>query len=253
MKKQRLFSAIVLAAGKGKRMNSKTVNKVVLPLQNKPMISYTIDLLESLNIKEIIVVIGFAKESVVKILKGRVFFAEQKKSLGTAHAVLCGLKKISASISDVIILNGDDSAFYKKAVIETLIQKHKSTNAAITLMTIKINNPFSLGRIIRDENGQLIKIVEEKDATGDQKNINEVNPGCYIFSVSFLRKYIKYIQKNPITGEYYINNLIDLAVLNKERIEAVLLDNIIWRGINTKEELQEAEKLLMSQSISYGK
>lgn len=253
MKMQRLFGAIVLAAGKGKRMNSKTVNKVVLPLQNKPMISYTIDLLESLGIKDIIVVIGFAKESIVNILKGRVFFAEQKKRLGTAHAVLCGLKKIPLDISDVIILNGDDSAFYKKEVIEMLIQKHKSTKAVITLMTIKVKNSFSLGRIIRDENGRLVKIVEEKDTTENQKNINEVNPGCYIFSVSFLKKYIKYIKKNPISGEYYINNLIDLAVLNKERTEAVLVDNITWRGVNTKEELFEAEKLFMSQGVSYEK
>lgn len=244
MGNKKVLGAIVLAAGKGRRMNSKTMNKVVLLLQNKPMVVYAIDLLESIGIKDIIVVVGFAKESVINVLKSRVKYAEQQKILGTGHALACALKKIPPYITDIIVLNGDDSAFHKKEALEKLIEKHNLANASISFMTIKVKDPHSLGRIIRDENGIIIKIVEEKDATEDQKKINEVHPGCYIFSTAFLKKYIKKIKKNPISGEYYINDLMDLAVAHGEKIETVLVDNAKWRGINTEEELKSAEKLV---------
>src|ERR1035437_2737682 len=178
MEKKNL-GAIILAAGKGKRMNSKSVNKVALHLADKPMIAHTVSLLEKVGIKEIVVVIGFAKKSVIDALGNKVIFAEQRKRLGTGHAALCGLRKLPKNVDDVLIINGDDSAFYPQSLIKNLIKTHTLSNAAITFLTIEKDNPFSLGRIVRNSSGQVVAIIEEKDATQTQRKIKEINPGCY--------------------------------------------------------------------------
>lgn len=238
------LGAIILAAGKGKRMNATDVNKVAMPLADKPMIVHTIELLETLGIKNIVAVVGFAKVSVMNILGQKVLFAEQRKRLGTAHAVLVGLKQIPKNIENIIVLNGDDSAFYKKNLIEKLIEKHTSSNARLTFLTIEKDNPFGLGRIVRDKDGKVIAIIEEKDATKTQKKIKEINPGCYIFNIEFLRKYLPRIKRSEVSGEYYLTRIIDIGIKNSEYIETLVAGNIPWRGINTRQELEEAEQLL---------
>lgn len=244
MEKKKL-GAIILAAGKGKRMNSKSVNKVALHLADKPMIAHTVSLLEKVGIKEIVVVIGFAKKSVINALGNKVIFAEQRKRLGTGHAALCGLRKLPKNVDDVLIINGDDSAFYPQSLIKNLIKTHTLSNAAITFLTIEKDNPFSLGRIVRNSSGQVLAIIEEKDATQTQRKIKEINPGCYILKVKFLRKYLKKIEKSKITGEYYLTSIIDLGIKNNEKMETLKGGSIAWRGVNTKDELQEAEKLFL--------
>ena len=239
------IAAIVLAAGKGKRMKSKEINKVVLPLGNKQMILHTMDLLDKINIKRKIVVVGFAKKSVIDLLGQRVVFAHQRKRLGTAHAVRVALKYLPKEARDVLILYGDDSAFYKKETIKSLIERHKEKDSSFTFLTIELDNPTGLGRVIRNEMGKVTGIVEEKDARKEQKRIKEINPACYIFRVEFLRKYLRKIKKSPITGEYYLTSLIDLAIKNKQNLEAVKGGKILWRGINTYEELKEAERLFL--------
>lgn len=239
------ISGIILAGGEGKRMNSKKINKVVFPLGNKQMILYSVDRLTELDINPIIVVVGFAKESVMKILDGKVKFVDQEKRLGTAHAVLCALKKVPKKIKSVLVLNGDDSAFYSKAIIEKLIKTHEQGKNSLSFLTIEIDNPFGLGRVIRDGSGKAVEIIEEKDATKAQRKIREVNPACYVFEVSFLKKYIRDVKKSPVTGEYYLTSLIDLAIKNKQNLEAVRGGKILWRGINTYEELKEAERLFL--------
>lgn len=239
------IGAIILAAGEGKRMKALKQNKVVFKLADKHMIVHTADLLDKLKIKVKIVVVGFAKKSVMDVLGSRVIYAIQKKSLGTAHAVICALKKLPKNISNVLVLQGDDSAFYKKETIEKLIGLHVVSKSILTFLTIEVNNPVGLGRVIRDDNGNVIGIAEEKDSTGEQKKIKEINPACYVFKTSFLKKYLKKVKKSPITGEYYLTSLIDLAIKNNEKMEAVKGGKILWRGINTPEELKEAERLFL--------
>lgn len=237
------IAAIILAAGEGERMNSKKTNKVVVILGNKQMILHVVDRLKELLISPIIVVVGFAKESVEKVLEGRVIFAEQSERLGTAHAVMCALKKLPQDIQTVLVLGGDDSAFYTEDVLKKLIEAHQKNNAALSFLTIAVDNPAGLGRVIRDGNGEVVEVVEEKDSIDEQREIKEINPGCYIFEVSFLRQYLEKVKKSPITGEYYLTSLIDIAIKNKEKLIAVPSGKIIWRGINTPQELKEAEKL----------
>jgi len=242
---------IILAAGKGKRMTTlnavrlKKINKVVLPLGDKPMIAYTIELLEKLKIKPIVVVVGFAKKSVMDVLERRVIFAHQRKRLGTAHAVLCALKYLPKDVTDVLVLNGDDSAFYKEKTIRELIEKHREKGFSFTFLTIDLDNPIGLGRVIRNGNGKVVEVVEEKDATLEQKHVREINPACYVFNVKFLHKYLTKVKKSKTTGEYYLTGLIDIAIKNNEKIETVKGDKLSWRGINTTEELKEAERLFL--------
>lgn len=212
------------------------------------MILYTTELLEKLQIKPIVVVVGFAKDSVMSVLGNRAIFVEQRKRLGTAHATQCGLKKLSSEISDVLVLNGDDSAFYTENLIEKLVKTHRSCGASLTFLTITLDDPLGLGRIIRGKNGEVLAIVEEKDATEAQKKIKEVNPACYLFKKNFLSKYLKKVKKSKITGEYYLVDLIGLAVNHKEKVEAVKMKKIPWRGVNTEEELKEARRLFYGQN-----
>jgi bifunctional UDP-N-acetylglucosamine pyrophosphorylase/glucosamine-1-phosphate N-acetyltransferase len=242
------LGAIILAAGRGKRMNSKTINKVAMQLADKPMIVHAINLLESLGIKQVVVVVGHAKKSVMDILGNKVIFAEQSKRLGTAHAVLCGLKKMPKNISDILVINGDDSAFYTKQTIEKLIDLHSTSDASITLLTIEKENPLGLGRIIRDTNGKISSVIEEKDATEVQRKIKEINPACYVFKVQFLDKYLSKVKKSEVTGEYYLTSLIGMGIVNKELIETYRGGNLSWRGVNTKDELAEAEKIFLDKS-----
>jgi bifunctional UDP-N-acetylglucosamine pyrophosphorylase/glucosamine-1-phosphate N-acetyltransferase len=236
--------AIILAAGRGKRMQSKSVNKVALSLADKPMILYTVDLLSKLKIKNIIVVVGFAKNSVTQILKRKVVFVEQKKRLGTAHAVSCAVLKVLPEIKNVLVLNGDDSAFYSEQIIKKLIKKHITTNSSFTFLTIEKKDPFGLGRVIRDRNGKVQAVIEEKDATGRQRGVKEVNPGCYVFNVSFLKKYLPKVKKSSITHEYYLTSLIDIGIKNNEKIDTLVTGEFVWQGINTKEELEKAQNLI---------
>ncbi len=253
MTEKRTISAIILAAGKGSRMKEE-VNKVTLPLNGKPLISYAVNLLRKMEIRPIIVVIGHAKESVRNALKDvDVIFVEQKEQLGTGHAVKSALDKIPPVSTDVIILYGDDSYLYKKEILNKIINKHMMGNAMLTFLTIKVEEPAGLGRIIRDSNGNVIDIIEEKDATQEQRKINEINPNCYIFRYEFLKKYIKKIRKNPITGEYYLPSIIKTARENNEKIQAIDGGFLSWKGVNTKEDLEEARNLVKSikHSLSY--
>lgn len=245
---KKALGAIILAAGQGKRMKTKSINKVVFPIAKKPMILHTVELLETLPISEIVVVVGFAKDSVIKALKSKsVVFVEQKKRLGTARAVLAGLEKLPLNKTDVLVLQGDDSALYTQEVINKLIHKHVATGSSMTFLTLVLDNPSGNGRVVRDEDNKVVAIVEEKDATGAIRKIKEVNPALYIFKVSFLNKFLKKIKKSDITGEYYLTSVIDIAIKNKEHIETLQEKTVPWRGINTPQDLQEAERLFASR------
>lgn len=242
------LASIILAAGKGARFNSTTVNKVALPLAGKPMIVHTVEFAKKLDAHPIIIVVGFAKESVIEALKGKhVMFAEQKEQLGTGHAVLTALLKLPPDVENVLVIQGDDAMFYNDEnipLVQKLIKKHMESNAAMTFLTIELDNPFGMGRIVRDEVGNVVRIMEQKEADEKQQGICEVNSGCYVFNVAFLKKYLPQVGKHRITGEYQLTDLIKLAADNREVVETIAAGAVPWRGVNTQDELQQAEVLL---------
>jgi len=241
------FGAIILAAGKGKRMRLKTQNKVTVIIAKKPMVQHIVDFMRKIQIQTIVIVVGFAKESVITLLKGQnIIFAEQRKRLGTGHALVCAIKKLPKYITDVFVVYGDDAVLYAEKnipVIKKLFEHHFMKGSAITFLTIEQENPFGLGRIVRDKEGRLVSIVEEKDATGQERKIREINPGCFVFSVPFLRKYLPKLKKSEATGEYYLTSLVDMAIMNSHIVETVQGGKLQWRGVNNKEELLQAEML----------
>lgn len=240
--------AIVLAAGKGTRLNSTTQNKVMRNIGHKPMIGRTVEILKKVGLKPIIIVVGFGKELIKKYLGGSVKYAVQEKQLGTAHAASCGLKALPKEINNVLVVYGDDSYCYPVNLLAKLVNLHSRENADITILTIEKDNPFGLGRILRDKNDSVVGIVEERNADKKQKEITEINTGCYVFNAKFLNDYLSKIKKNKLSGEYYLTDLVELAVKNKKKLEAVRGNKIPWRGVNTPSELKEARNIIAKLS-----
>jgi len=238
-------TAIVLAAGEGTRIKANHRNKVAYKLANKPMISYTVDNLKRSGIKNIIVVIGYAQNSVKKVLGNQVTYAIQKKQLGTGDAFKTGLKKVQSVTPNVISIYGDDSAFFTPEVIRQLIKHHQKKHSDVTFLTLIKKDPTGLGRVIRNSKGNVTAIVEEKNTTTEEKKIIEINTGFYCFSRPFIDQAIKKVQKNPISQEYYLTDIIEIATKDNKKVEALLWkDKSVWYGVNTNEQFKTADKLM---------
>jgi bifunctional UDP-N-acetylglucosamine pyrophosphorylase / glucosamine-1-phosphate N-acetyltransferase len=247
MKEVRKLGAIILAAGHGKRMQLSDINKVTVHLRDKPIILHIVQFMKQVSVEPVVVVVGHAKESVIRALEGQdVLFAEQEKRLGTAHALQIGVSYLPKEVTDVLVVNGDDAGFYNDNYlkkIEELFTGQLASDAVFTFLTVEQENPSGMGRIVRDKDGKLQAVVESRDATEKQLAITEVNTGSFVFRVDFLKKYLPKIVPSPVTGEYYLTSLIDLAVRATVTVETVKGGKIAWRGVNTKEELEEAQRL----------
>lgn len=233
------FAVIVLAAGRGVRMKS-ALSKVLHPIAGKPMVSRTIEILKRLEPSQIILVASPDNAKTLKKLSGECDVVIQPYPKGTADATKYGLKQVKRDMATVAVLYGDDSAFYKPETILAVYKLYQKTNAKITFVTVRKENPTGLGRIVR-ENDRVVGIVEEKVATKNQKSIKEVNDGLYFFQKNWLTSNLSKISSSPVTGEYYITDLIELAIAQKEKVTTYeLKDDSQWHGVNTREELQQA-------------
>lgn len=244
-----MTSAIILAAGKGTRINSNQHNKVTLSFAGKPMIVYGVELLSGIA-RPIVVVIGAFSESVRRALqKNRVIYAHQRKRLGTGHAAAVGLQALpNGKNSAVLIGYGDHLMFYKKENVKKLLALHQKEKAAVSLFTTKHPEPDSLawGRIVRNEQGGISGIVEQKDATLDQRKIKELNTGFYCFDENFLRRNIKKLQKSPVSGEYYLTDMIKLAVQAGQKVSGLKIPfHVVGLGVNRREELEAGQKMYL--------
>jgi bifunctional UDP-N-acetylglucosamine pyrophosphorylase/glucosamine-1-phosphate N-acetyltransferase len=207
------------------------------------MITYTLGLLRKLDLAETVVVVGYQAAEVKKVVGAGYKFAVQTKQLGTGHAVATGLSKVSPKIKNILVINGDDSAFYKPETIQKVLRKHIGKGSTVTFVSLQLADPTSLGRVIR-HGKKVIGIIEEKAASSAQKKIKEVNDGVYVFRRAWLAENLPKIKKSPV-GEYYIVDLIGLAVQQEEPIAVFkLADTSEWKGVNTPEELAAADKLM---------
>jgi dTDP-glucose pyrophosphorylase len=235
-------TVVVLAGGKGKRMNSESP-KVIQKIAGRPMISYSLENLRKAHFGRIIVVVGYKHEIVEEYIRGAVDFALQEEPLGTGHAAKIGLKQITEkSVSDAVIMNGDDSAFYYPETINKILNLHRKKEATVTFVSILAKDPTLYGRIVRDEKGNFEGIVEEKDATKEQKEIKEVNDGLYILNLKWVKDNMDKLKKHPTTGEYYIVDFVNLALKDKKKVEVyTLTSEEEWIGVDTKEKLEIAD------------
>jgi len=240
------FAAIVLAAGKGTRLAAGAPSprpKVLYEIAGRPLIAYTLDLLKSLGLREIVIVVGHKALEVKNVVGKGCKFAVQRKRLGTGHATAVGFSKVSSKPRTVLVINGDDSAFYKPETIQKVLNKHVGKGNTITFVTLEVENPSGLGRTIRDGE-RVVGIVEEKDASEKQKKIKEINDGVYCFRRGWLENNLPKIKKSPV-GEYHLVDLIGLAISQGERVGVFKLgDPSEWRGVNTPQELELADSLM---------
>lgn len=236
-------AAVILAAGESTRFaggKPAPFQKVMLKVGHKPIIAYIVELLEKLKIGQIIIVIGHKGREIKKYFGKRADYALQEKRLGTGHATSCGLKKVKKNWRTVLVVNGDDSFRYQRQTLSNFLEKHQNSAATLTFLTAVKSNPMALGRVVRDINGEVLKIVEEKDASQNEKEIREINCGAYIFEKEWLRHNVSKLKPSTVTGAYYIVDLVELATKQGKNVQAFKLKNSNeWFGINTPEELEK--------------
>ena len=233
---------IILAAGKGTRMSSD-LPKVLHKLNGKALLDFVLDESELLNPIETILVVGFKKEQVISHTENRINlkYVTQIEQLGTGHAVLQTEELLKNNKGHIIILYGDVPNI-KASTLRPIIDEHIINNRDLTLITAEIDDPSGYGRIIRDKNGNLLKIVEEKDCDDDERKIKEWNPGIYIFKIPEIFEVLNNIRTNNASKEYYLTDAIGLAQQSNMQINAIKITNsneVI--GINTADQLEELE------------
>ncbi|NIQ14136.1 MAG: bifunctional UDP-N-acetylglucosamine diphosphorylase/glucosamine-1-phosphate N-acetyltransferase GlmU [Candidatus Dadabacteria bacterium] len=244
------LAVVILAAGKGTRMNSG-FPKVLHLILKKPIINYALDTATKLNPEKIVSVLGYQSDLIKKTTSlYNTDIQIQREQLGTGHAVLCAKDSLGNFKGQIVVLSGDVPAI----TIDTLqkfIDYHAKNKFNVSFVSTIISDPTGYGRIIRDENNDVISIVEEKDANKKQKDIKEINCGIYCFDSGYLWNNIKKLDTNNNQNEYYLPGLIELAVMsgNKVGIFKVEEQNEVL-GVNTREELLNMEKYMNSKAIS---
>lgn len=237
------MQAIVLAAGKGTRMKSE-LPKVLHKIGDKSMIHHALRHLQTLGVERPIVVVGHAKEQVMEAVHHQfpeVRFAIQEEPLGTAHAVRVALPLLDPDQSTLITMG--DQPFLSPKTYQELHRAHTQKQAAISLVTAVFPDPGAYGRIVRGEDGEIERVVELKNALEHEKAIQEVNLGCYEAQSKWLLEAIPAISPNPVSHEYYLTDLIHIAVATRQPVGSYLLEDYREAmGINSAEELAQAEE-----------
>jgi UDP-N-acetylglucosamine pyrophosphorylase len=242
------MSTAIMAAGKGTRMKSD-LPKVLHKLNGKSMIHYVIDLAEKINSEKIVLIVGHKNELVEDECKNRkVDFVLQSPQLGTGHAIQMTEAAFKDYNGDILILSGDVPLLTEKS-IKTLIEEHQKNKAAATLLTAELTDPFGYGRVLRNKDDFVEGTVEQKDATEEQLKIKEINVGIYIFDARELFAALKNIKNDNAQGEYYLPDVIPMFIKNGLDVRAIKSESFDeTRGINTIEQLKEAETILKARS-----
>ena len=240
--------AVILAAGKGTRMKSE-LPKVLHPILGKPMVSYIVDACRKAGVERTILVIGHKADLVRETLGPDHEYVEQGQQLGTGHALLTASESLKDFKGDILVLAGD-TPLLTGNILKKLIKKHKTKNASATMMTAVIDPPPAYGRVIRDESGRILRIVEDRDATREEKAVTEVNTSHYCFSAEKILPLLSSLDTRNDQGEYYLTDVIHLLARRNETIETVASDDPnVLMGINSRKDLSQVSKLLKNQIL----
>ncbi|MFR7720257.1 MAG: bifunctional UDP-N-acetylglucosamine diphosphorylase/glucosamine-1-phosphate N-acetyltransferase GlmU [Hominilimicola sp.] len=245
-----MFTSVILAAGMGTRMKSK-MPKVLHKVCGKPLSKWVIDASEAAGADKVCAVVGHKAETVKEVLGDVCEFALQAEQKGTGHAVMQAIDVIKNSKGEVVILNGD-TPLITAETINKAIEYHKNNGNQATVITAILDDATGYGRIVRDNDGSVLKIVEQKDASKEEKKINEVNSGMYVFDAQLLVYALDKITPNNAQGEYYLTDTLEILLSAGKKIGGYAIsDNDEIRGINDRVQLNEAEKIMQKRINEY--
>lgn len=238
-------AALILAAGKGTRMKSGLV-KVLHQLAGRPMLGWPLAAAREAGAVQIVVVAGHQADQVQECFSADtgIRIALQEEQLGTGHAVSCSLHQLDGLTGSVLILCGD-TPLLTGATLQRLAAEHTDSRAAVTVLTARLDRPFGYGRIVRDSEGRVRRIVEQKDASPEEQAIDEVNSGIYCMDLAFLRAHIGRLGSENAQNEYYLTDLVGIAVAEHAGCSAVVADDSDEiMGVNDRVQLAHAAKIL---------
>ena len=244
------IAVIILAAGLGTRMRSNKA-KVLHEVCGKPMVSYVVETARKVAGDNLVLVVGNqadkVRETVSKL--GSFSFAYQEAQLGTGHAVLCALPHIPDRCQQVVILCGD-VPLVKADTVKALIKSHAAENRDISILAVELDDPTRYGRILLDDKRRVQAIVEESDATPEQKRIRLINTGIFCVKKDFLLQAVPQIKSDNAQGEIYFTDIVEIAYAEKKHIGVTVGDNHLEvTGINTIQELKSVEGVIKSQQL----
>jgi bifunctional UDP-N-acetylglucosamine pyrophosphorylase / glucosamine-1-phosphate N-acetyltransferase len=244
-------TAVILAAGKGTRMGSDKA-KVLHELAGKSLVAHVLDTCKRLGVGQSVVVVGWQRDAVEALVKP--LGAEcvlQDKQLGTGHAVLCAEPAVRG---DTVIVLCGDCPMTPPSLLDDLLTKHAKAKAACTGVAARMADPSGYGRMVTDANGRLVRIVEHKDATPEQRAINLINSGIYAFDRAHLFRCLKNVKPTNAQGEYYLTDVVAMLVNEGRAVELVTTDDVASvLGVNTPADLAQAEQLYAKRMAAGGR
>ncbi len=234
--------AVILAAGQGSRMRSKLA-KVLHPLAGLEMVNHAVRSVRLAGFDEIIVVIGYQGEKVQAVLEG-VKVAEQREQLGTGHAVdQC--RDLLRDFDGPVLVTYGDTPLFRSETFQQLLSYHQEQQAAATIVTAHFADPTGYGRILRDDNNEVLGVVEHKDAAPEQRLIKEINTGTYMFHGQLLFHYLTQITPQNAQAEYYLPDVLPLMIADGHRVAGYVLEDAAESmGVNDRIQLAQAEAIL---------
>ncbi len=232
--------AVVLAAGAGTRMKSD-LPKVLHEVAGVPLLEWVLAALAATATEETVVVIGHGSDAVGEALPAGVSTCIQEEQLGTGHAVMAALECMGEVAGDTILVVPGDMPLLSGRVLDALLAEHHSSGAAVTMLTAEVSGS-DFGRILRDEQGRITGIVEQRDATAEQLAITEVNGGVYAFDGALLAESLRQIGRDNVQGEYYLTDVI--GILASRGVAAMAADPVELTGVNSHHQLAAAASLM---------
>jgi UDP-N-acetylglucosamine diphosphorylase/glucosamine-1-phosphate N-acetyltransferase len=234
--------ALILAAGKGTRMKSD-LPKPIVPIKGKPIVQHLIDSFREAGVKDIALIVGYKSDEVKKALGGNLTYIEQKEQRGTGHAVMQAATKIDWKRKDIFVFVGD-SPLITSDTIRELLAYHHLTDADCTFLTADFKMRLPYARVIKDREGNLIRCVEEKNASPQELEVTELLSSHFVFKADKLFKHLEEIAPDPDNGEYYLTDILDIFLKKGYKVETLHIDHYEELvGLNTPEDVEWAEKL----------
>ena len=234
---------VIMAAGKGTRMKSNK-SKLVHKIYGKELVRRVAELAYKIGSDEVVTVVGHLREQIQEVLGDSVKYAYQDELLGTGHAIMQAIPYLQGKKGKVVVLYGD-VPIIRPETLKKLIEKSVTSKEYATLLTAIYENPTGYGRIVRDEGGNIEKIVEEKDANPLERKIKEINSGIYCFDIEELLKALKFIKPNNAQGEYYLTDVIKIMNDKGLKTGAVIVeDNTEILGVNDRAQLELLTRVL---------